>query len=178
MPMTRPCSNSIPPTPPQYLKTPTSQQNDRHLIKLLLISSRQPRRMRISPCILSHIKMAYAGGGGVWGFEPPPRTGKNCCRKMMLFPKFLFLATNFQQNRYKFNFSIEFSIKKFQNFLKISPTNCVFRPNARKFNAWFCNFFAKQAKIQKFLHFSSGIFCKFSKNFPNQLCFSSKRAKN
>ena len=62
------------------------------------------------------------------GSTPPPRTRKNRCRKMMLFPKALFLATNFPKNRQKFNFSIEFSSKK-------------------------------------------------SQNFPNQLCFSSKRAK-
>ena len=26
---------------------------------------------------------------------PPPQTEKNCCRKMVLFPKALFLVTNF-----------------------------------------------------------------------------------
>ena len=35
---------------------------------------------------------------------------------MMLFPKALFLATNFPKNRYKFNFSIEFSSKFFSKF--------------------------------------------------------------
>ena len=54
----------------------------------------------------------------------------------------------------------------------MSPTNCVFRPNARKFNAWFCNFFAKQAIIQQFLQLSSGIFCKFSKIFKIFSTFS------
>ena len=41
--------------------------------------------------------VAYAGGLGV--VQHPPPTGKNCCRKMMLFPKALFLATTFPKNR-------------------------------------------------------------------------------
>ena len=45
--------------------------------------------------------VAYAGGLG--GVQPPPRTGKNC-RKMMLFPKFLFLATNFPRKQRKIQF--------------------------------------------------------------------------
>ena len=36
--------------------------------------------------------------------------------------------------------------KKFSKF----PTNCVFRPNARKINAWFVKFFEKYAKIMHF----------------------------
>ena len=35
---------------------------------------------------------------GVRGVSNPPRTGKNCCRKMMLFPKALFLETKFPKN--------------------------------------------------------------------------------
>ena len=30
---------------------------------------------------------------------PPPEPEKNCCRKMMLFPKALFLETTFPKNR-------------------------------------------------------------------------------
>ena len=97
--------------------------------------------------------MAYAGGV-FGGLNPPPRTGKYCCRKMMLLPKFLFLATNFPKNRYKFNFSIELSAKSF----KISPTNCVFRPNARKINAWFVKSFEKDVKIMDCSKFSKYIF--------------------
>ena len=37
--------------------------------------------------------------GGLGGFKPPPPNRKKCCRKMMLFPKYLFLATTFPQNR-------------------------------------------------------------------------------
>ena len=31
------------------------------------------------------------------GEIPPPETEKNCCRKMVLFPKALFLVTNFRK---------------------------------------------------------------------------------
>ena len=31
------------------------------------------------------------------GEIPPPRIPKNCCRKMVLFPKALFLVTNFRK---------------------------------------------------------------------------------
>ena len=34
-------------------------------------------------------------GGGVGGLNPPPPNRKKCCRKVMSFPKFLFLAKNF-----------------------------------------------------------------------------------
>ena len=65
-----------------------------------------------------------------------PRNGKNCCRKMVLFPKALFLVTNFRKKiknkNKKFKFSKEFSSKNYKIFSK----------------------------------------------FPNNLCFSSKRAKN
>ena len=61
----------------------------------------------------------------------PPETEKIVVEKMVLFPKALFLVTNFQKIKI-FNFSIEFSSKNFKIFSK----------------------------------------------FPNNLCFSSKRAKN
>ena len=67
-------------------------------------------------------------------FSPKP---KNCCRKMKLFPKALFVVTNIPKIIKKFNLSIEFSSKNFQNF----PTMFVsFRSNARKINTWFVNF--------------------------------------
>ena len=50
---------------------------------------------------------------------PPPEIEKNCSRKMMLFPKALFLATTFPKIAKNSNFSIEFyhKIAKFsQNF--------------------------------------------------------------
>ena len=37
-----------------------------------------------------------------------PHNGKYCCRKMVLFPKAVFLASTFTKNSWKFNLSIEF----------------------------------------------------------------------
>ena len=70
-------------------------------------------------------------GGGEHRERPPPRNRKNCCRKMVLFPKGLFVATTF--------------------------------PKLAKNSIFLLNFYQK--------------FSKFSQNFPNNLCFSSKRAK-
>ena len=124
--------------------------------------------------------------------EIPPGNRKNCCRKLVLFPKALFLVTNFRKiklkNKNKNQFFNSSFIKNFQNFLKISqqfaffvqtrkkltnglltcfekyakkcifsdflrkicsqnfPTNCVFRPNARKTNAWFMKLFENMLK--------------------------------
>ena len=59
------------------------------------------------------------------GETPPPETEKNCCRKMVLFPKALFLVTNFRKKNKKYNFSIEFSSKNFKIFSKF-PYNLRF----------------------------------------------------
>ena len=77
---------------------------------------------------------------------------KNCCRKMILFPKALFLATFpkiVKNSIFLMNFYQKFS-KISQNF----PTIRVFRPKARKINAWFVNLFEKYAKIIHYLLFS------------------------
>ena len=58
------------------------------------------------------------GGGGI----PSPETGKNCCRKMMLFPKALFLLTKFPNILNNSLFLLNFHHKFSQNF----PTICVF----------------------------------------------------
>ena len=68
--------------------------------------------------------------------ERSPRNGKNCCRKMMLFPKALFLATTFPKIDKNSIFLMNF-FKKFQNFLKNYPNNYAFRQNALKLNAGF-----------------------------------------
>ena len=85
--------------------------------------------------------------------ERPQRNGKNCCRKMILFTKALFLATTFptivKNSIFLLNFYQEFS-KISQNFQTIR----VFRPNARKINAWFVKFFEKYGKIMHYLLFS------------------------
>ena len=67
------------------------------------------------------------------------------------YPKIIkssIFLLNFHQKSSKFS----------QNF----PTICVFRPNARKLNAWFVNFFEKDAKIIHFSQISNQIFWKFS----------------
>ena len=71
--------------------------------------------------------VARGDGGG--NSPPPPETGKIVVEN--------FLATTFP---------IEFLSKISQHFPKIR----VFRPNARKINAWFVNFFEKYAKIMHF----------------------------
>ena len=92
----------------------------------------------------------------------PPRNRKNCCRKMVLFPKALFLATTFPKLAKHLIFLLNF----YQNFSKFSqnfPTICVFRPNARKSNEWFVKFFWKYAQVMHFKQFLIEIFWKFSK---------------
>ena len=67
--------------------------------------------------------------------SPPPRNWKKC-RKMMLFPKALFLATTFPKVAKNSMCLLNF----YQNFLKFSQnfqTICVFCPNARKVNTLF-----------------------------------------
>ena len=94
-------------------------------------------------------------GGG--GFNPPPRTGKNCCRKMMLFPKALFLAINFHKIDKNSIFLLNFH-QKIPKFSQNFPTICSFRPNARKINAWVVKYFETYAKIMDFSKFSKEIF--------------------
>ena len=76
---------------------------------------------------------------GTQGTSPPPRNWKNCCRKMMLFPKALFLATTFPKIDKNSILLMNFyqKISKFsQNFQTIS----ILRPNARKINAGLLKF--------------------------------------
>ena len=88
--------------------------------------------------------------------RPPPRNGKNCCRKMMLFPKALFVAITFPKIVKNSIFLLNF----YQNFSNISQNfvqkflNCVCRTNARKIKAWFVRVFEKYAKIMAFSQFS------------------------
>ena len=75
---------------------------------------------------LTHLFQNFRGFGGVYkspkappGGEhrerPPPKL-KKCCRKMMLFPKALFLATTFS----KVDKNSIFLLNFYQNFLYIS----------------------------------------------------------
>ena len=54
--------------------------------------------------------------GGGHRERPPARNGKNCCRKMMLFPRALFIATTFPKIVKNSIFRLNF----YQKFLKIS----------------------------------------------------------
>ena len=56
-----------------------------------------------------------ARGGEHRERPPPPEIEKNCCRKMMLFPKALFLATTFQKVAKNSIFLLNF-YQKFSKF--------------------------------------------------------------
>ena len=90
--------------------------------------------------LLERCPKSYAPPGGNTGNVPPlPRNWKNYCRKMMLFPKALFLAATFPIIDKNSIFLMRFyqQISKFsQNFSSI----CIFRPNARKTDAGFLKF--------------------------------------
>ena len=100
---------------------------------------------------------------GVMGFEPPPPNRKKC-RKMRLFRNAIFLATKIQ-------FLIEFS-SKISKIFSHFPKIFVFRPNARKSNAWFVRFFEKYAKITDVRNFLNNLILKTFANLskiPNNL---------
>ena len=61
--------------------------------------------------------------GGTRRTFPPPRNGKNWCRKMMLFPKALFLATNFPQLAKNSILLLHF-YQKFSKFSQTFPGIC------------------------------------------------------
>ena len=88
----------------------------------------------------NHIhSVAYAGGLG--GFEPPP-TGKNCCRKMMLFPKFLFLAITFPKIDKNSTFPLNFH-QKLSKFSQIFPKQLCFSSKRAKIWRMVLKFFCK-----------------------------------
>ena len=55
---------------------------------------------------------------------------------MVLFPKALFLVTNFPKIVKNSIFLLNFH-QKFSKVSQYFPTNCVFRPDTQKLNAWF-----------------------------------------
>ena len=101
-----------------------------------------------------HNTYIYGNRGVVRGRGkfPLPETKKNCCRKMVLFPKALVLVTDFPKIVKNSNFLLNFH-QKFSNFSQNFKTICIFRPNARKINAWFVKFLEKYAKIKHFRNF-------------------------
>ena len=68
---------------------------------------------------------------------------------MVLFPKALFLVTNFTKI-IKNSIAIELSSKNFPKFPAIGG----FLPNGRKINTWFMNSFQTDVKIMHFSQFS------------------------
>ena len=74
--------------------------------------------------------------------NPSPRNRKNWCRKMVLFPKALFLVTNLK-NKNKNSIFLKKFHQKISTFSQNFPTICVFRPNAQKINAGFVKFSVK-----------------------------------
>ena len=81
---------------------------------------------------------------------------------MVLFQKALFLAATFPKLAKNLNFLLNF-YQKFSKFSQYFPTIFVFRPNARKSNAWFVKFFWKYAQVMHFKQFLKQIFWNFSK---------------
>ena len=69
-------------------------------------------------------------GGNTGNVPPPPEIEKNCCRKMMLFPKALFLATTFPKidKNSIFLMNIYQKISKFSQF----PNNLYFSSKGAK----------------------------------------------
>ena len=59
---------------------------------------------------------------GSLGVRTPPRTGKNCCIKMILFPKALFVVTTFP--KIDKNFLLNFHQKNFKLFSKLPNKLC------------------------------------------------------
>ena len=75
-------------------------------------------------------------GGGEHRERSRPEIEKNCCRKMMLFPMALVLATTFPKIDKNAIFLMNFH-QKISEFSQNFPTTCIFRPNQRKINAGF-----------------------------------------
>ena len=77
-----------------------------------------------------------------------------------------FRRLYFSNNLPKIDRNSIFQMNFYQKISKCSqnfPTIWVFRPNARKFNAWFVKFFEKYAKIMDFSQFSYEFFENFRK---------------
>ena len=97
-----------------------------------------------------------------------PEIERNCCRKMMLFPKALYLAITrpevIRHSIIRLNF--------YQNFLKISQQFIYFAQTCKKLTR-VLKFYSHKAKRMHFCYFLK----KFCHEFHKQLCFSWKRAK-
>ena len=79
--------------------------------------------------------------GNTPNVPPPPEIGKNCCRKMMLFPMALFLAAKFPKLAKNSIFLLNFYQKFSQNF----PKNC-FSSKREKITKSFSNLVENRLK--------------------------------
>ena len=97
------------------------------------------------------------------------RSRKNCSKYQELFlgaakggtGNVLFLATTFRKLAKNLIFLLHF-YQKISKFSQNFPTICVFRPNARKSNAWFVKFCWKFAQVMYFKQILKEFFWKFS----------------
>ena len=86
------------------------------------------------------------GGAG----ESSPRNGKNCCRKMMLFPNVLFLVRTFPELVKNSIFLLNFhqQLSKFSQ--EFHSNICFSSKRSEKLTAWFVKFIEKYSKIMHF----------------------------
>ena len=124
----------------------------------------------INVCIELH---RHRQGGRNTGNVPPTEIEKNCCRKMMLFPKALFLERTFPKIVKNSIFYWIF-IKDFQNFLKISQQFVFFFQTRENLTQGF-EFLLKLDQNNAFLLFSKESFENLLKKFQNNCVFRPKR---
>ena len=99
---------------------------------------------RIAPTLgIRQLRAPVAYAGELGGVQTSPlRTGKIVIEKWCYFQRPYF-GNNISQKYIEIQFFYWIFIKTFQNFLENFPTSCVFRLNARKFNAGVLNFLEK-----------------------------------
>ena len=105
---------------------------------------------------MSNSGVRRGGLGG--GFNPPPNR-KKCCRKMMLFPMFLYLATNFP----KIDKNLIFPLNFHQKFSKFSQTIVFFVQTRENLTRGFKNFLQNRLKYNIFCNFLLEFFANFRK---------------
>ena len=113
--------------------------------------------------LASYRQKARAQRGGKWGNSPPPNR-KNCCRKMVLFPKTIF-SNIFQiksKNKIKIQYFYRIFINNFQIYLKISQQLGFFVQTREKSTHGLLNFLKHMLNECIFRNYLN--FLKISKN--------------
>ena len=133
---------------------------------------------RIYSILLQTVRLSipYNGVARGKGEIPSPKTGKNCCRKMMLFRKAQFLVIYFPDIVKNYIFLLNFH-QIFTKFSQNSPTTCAY---VWKRNARFATFFEKYAKIMRFGNFLKKFVDNFQKflKISQQFVFFDQMRKN